>query len=48
MEEDRAQRLIPRISNGGLVFLLSPRDAGWMREDPWFRGAAGTLASSAR
>ena len=37
MEESRAQRLIPRISNGGLVFLFSPLDASWMREDPWTR-----------
>ncbi len=41
MEESRAQRLLPRISNGGLVFLFSPRDATWMREDPWSRGKAG-------
>lgn len=38
MEESRAQRLIPRIGNGGLVFLFSPKDAAWMREDPWSRG----------
>jgi hypothetical protein len=47
MEESRAQELIPRISNGGLVFLFSPSDAGWMREDPWLRGASpgGSMAS---
>ncbi len=47
MEESRARELIPRISNGGLVFLFSPNDAGWMREDPWLRGAsrAGSMAS---
>lgn len=35
MEQRRAQRLIPRIANGGLVFLFSPRDVNWLREDPW-------------
>ncbi|MQA90752.1 MAG: hypothetical protein GEU90_11015 [Gemmatimonas sp.] len=37
---DRAQRLIPMIANGGLVFHFSPRDTQWMRGDPW-----GTRAS---
>lgn len=41
VEESRAQRLIPRISNGSLVFLFSPRDVTWMSEDPWLRGASG-------
>lgn len=35
MQPSRAERLIPRIANGGLVFLFSPVDAGWMHEDPW-------------
>jgi hypothetical protein len=35
MEVGRARRLIPMIANGGLVFLFSPVDAGWMRQDPW-------------
>lgn len=35
MEEDRAQRLIPLIANGGLVFLFSPRDKNWLNGDPW-------------
>jgi hypothetical protein len=35
MEQDRAHRLIPKIANGGLVFLFSPNDANWMRNDPW-------------
>lgn len=39
MEEQRAQRLIPRIANGGLVFLFSPEDAGWMGGDPWARAS---------
>ncbi len=39
MEQARAQRLIPRIANGALVFLFSPNDASWMRQDPWAAGA---------
>ena len=39
MEEDRAQRLLPRIANGGLVFLYSPRDKRWLSEGPWVRAA---------
>jgi hypothetical protein len=31
----RARTLIPRIRNGGLVFLYSPHDRTWKREDPW-------------
>jgi hypothetical protein len=38
MEQDRAQRLIPLISNGGLVFLYSPLDPEWLRADPWAQG----------
>jgi hypothetical protein len=43
MEQDRARRLLPRIGNGGLVFLFSPRDRTWMQEDPW-ASAADALA----
>jgi len=35
MEQARAQRLLPKLANGGLVFLFSPNDANWMRNDPW-------------
>ncbi|MFL5539091.1 MAG: murein L,D-transpeptidase catalytic domain-containing protein [Longimicrobiaceae bacterium] len=31
----RARTLIPRIRNGGMVFLYSPHDRTWKREDPW-------------
>lgn len=41
MEEARAQRLLPLIRNGGLVYLFSPKDAEWMRADPWSRSARG-------
>lgn len=44
MEERRAQRLIPMLANGSVVFLFSPLDAGWMRGEPWAQGATGTLA----
>ncbi|MEO5509235.1 MAG: murein L,D-transpeptidase catalytic domain-containing protein [Longimicrobiales bacterium] len=35
MEQSRAQRLIPMIANGGLVFLYSPNEADWAATDPW-------------
>jgi hypothetical protein len=38
MEPGRAKRLIPKIANGGLVFLFSPRDFNWLRQDPWLNG----------
>jgi hypothetical protein len=34
METTRAQRLLPRLANGGLVFLFAP-DSDWMANDPW-------------
>ena len=45
MEQDRAQRLIPMIANGGLVFLFG-RDANWMQQDPWASDDAPRYASS--
>jgi hypothetical protein len=47
LEESRAQRLLPRIANGGLVYLFSPHDPAWLRDDPWSRGV-GTRTASAR
>jgi hypothetical protein len=35
MEPELAERLIPQIANGGLVFLFSSVDSKWMNEDPW-------------
>lgn len=35
MEQARARNLLPRIANGGLVFLFSPLDERWMESDPW-------------
>ncbi|HET8654508.1 MAG TPA: murein L,D-transpeptidase catalytic domain family protein [Longimicrobiaceae bacterium] len=48
MSRSRAERLIPEIDNGGLVFLFSPNDTTWLDADPWVHrslaqaeGAAG-------
>jgi hypothetical protein len=38
MEQARARRLIPMISNGSLVFLFSPNDASWMHNAQWVNG----------
>jgi hypothetical protein len=35
METRRASNLLPKIGNGGLVFLFSPLEREWMSEDPW-------------
>jgi hypothetical protein len=35
IEPARAQRLLPKIGNGGMVFLFSPRDKQWLTRDPW-------------
>jgi hypothetical protein len=48
MEQSRAQRLIPMIANGGLVFHFSSRDAGWMRGDPWIARGNDRIAASNR
>lgn len=34
MAPTRAQRLLPKLANGGLVFLFAP-DSDWMTRDPW-------------
>lgn len=39
MELHRARRLLPMLAEGGIVFLFSPRDERWMRNDPWIRSA---------
>lgn len=39
MEPTRAQRLLPELADGGMVFLFAP-DSRWMMSDPWV--AAGT------
>lgn len=39
MEPARAQRLLPKLADGGLVFLFAP-DNTWLRNDPWVSAAA--------
>jgi len=39
MEPARAQRLLPKLADGGMVFLFAP-DANWMSRDPWLTGEA--------
>ena len=34
LEPARAQKLLPKLANGGLVFLFAP-DQNWMNRDPW-------------
>jgi hypothetical protein len=34
MEQARAQRLLPELANGGMVFLFAP-ESRWMTADPW-------------
>jgi hypothetical protein len=38
MELQRADRLLPMLANGGVVFIFSPNDRRWLREDPWVNG----------
>lgn len=35
MEQSRARRLLPRLANGGVVFVYSPNESRWLRDDPW-------------
>jgi hypothetical protein len=37
MEPSRAQRLLPELADGGMVFLFAP-DSRWMTSDPWVSG----------
>jgi hypothetical protein len=34
MEQSRAQRVLPELAQGGMVFLFAP-DQKWMTTDPW-------------
>ncbi len=40
MEPSRAQRLLPKLAGGGMVFLFAP-DETWMSRDPWLTANAG-------
>jgi hypothetical protein len=35
MEQHRANRLLPLLADGGVVFIYSPADTGWLSRDPW-------------
>jgi L,D-transpeptidase-like protein len=37
MELARAKRLLPKLADGGMVFLFAP-DSDWMAGDPWLTG----------
>jgi hypothetical protein len=39
MEQDRAQRVLPELADGGMVFLFAP-DQKWMSDDPWVVASA--------
>jgi len=39
MEPSRAQRLLPMLANGSMVFLFAPNQT-WMNGDPWITAAA--------
>jgi hypothetical protein len=38
MEPERAQRLLPKLAEGGMVFLFAP-DQTWLSSDPWVTGS---------
>jgi hypothetical protein len=39
MEPSRAERLLPKLAAGGMVFLFAP-DENWMARDPWVAAGA--------
>lgn len=39
MEPARAERLLPKLADGGMVFLFAPNE-DWMARDPWISAAA--------
>jgi L,D-transpeptidase-like protein len=39
MEQERAQRLLPELADGALVFLFAPVEE-WMADDPWVAAAS--------
>jgi hypothetical protein len=40
MEPTRAERLLPKLADGSVVFLYAP-DANWLAGDPWLVASAG-------
>jgi hypothetical protein len=45
MEQSRAKRLLPKLANGGLVFLFAPNEQ-WMKSDPWLVAAAKSVVGA--
>jgi hypothetical protein len=43
VEPGRAEKLLPKLANGGMVFLFAP-DETWMRSDPWLSAADAATA----
>jgi hypothetical protein len=39
MEPERAERLLPKLADGGMVFLFAP-DQTWLSRDPWLTSGA--------
>jgi hypothetical protein len=39
MEPERAERLLPKLADGGMVFLFAP-DENWLSSDPWLTASA--------
>lgn len=48
MEPRRAERLLPLLANGGVVFIYSPHDERWLSEGPWVRLAQQQQQQDAR
>lgn len=40
LEPERAERLLPKLANGGMVFLFAP-DQEWLTRDPWLASSTG-------
>jgi hypothetical protein len=40
VEPTRARELLPKLANGGMVFLFAPNER-WMESDPWVTASAG-------
>ena len=45
MEQSRAQRLLPALANGAMVFLFAP-EPQWMAGDPWLAGNDADVGGS--
>lgn len=40
VDQARAHRLIPKLANGSVVVLYSPRDNTWLQQDPWINSTS--------